>query len=566
MLRVLHHNLRVRVYSVDLALLFFHIRDDIKKGLLRCNGVVRESLDVYLQLGLALNVKHSACEEVFKGLLLRVSVKRALGCNVHLDRRLKLFERYLRHVDHLHVLFARYAVCDSILKHYAVFRIRNEKIKPYSRKTLDRMLASVLLLGNGSASRLLYRENGTSRCLLGIYVTRSRFTRTCKLSRGVDQILFKLHYVSGHLRGRYSAHDLMHVVNGCSVGLDDAANVVERVGICHLRNVDHLCRIRLLFNREHASHRGLIDLDLVGDQILDLSLTSCRALFLFPIEVDYGIQRYSEIHVLDNGDKSCRHRVMHLAVFLVKLIYNGHLVVDLLLCRVAALLKALIVSHDQVFFAVAHTKRKRKVKSFGLRKSFADKNIRLSLDLRLVLVSVINVRHINDLVLRGELLGVKIDVKNALSAYSRISRKASELVIHRVALPNLRRVAVEHLAYLLRVFAERLILIILRGKDNRVQVVVNNGELVLNCRFYKVFLNRLNVAELRAFPLIAVIESITAVNVIVNSDEPVVVSALLIKPPYRCSYNLFFIHLRPLISARLPDLCPCRRISLYCAL
>ena len=355
----------------------------------------------------------------------------------------------------------------------------------------------------------------------------------------------------------------MHIVHRRTVCANGAAHGVKGIGIGDLAGVHHLHGIRLMLDGQHPSHLGAVDLDLVRNEESYLTLASCRAFLLFPVEMSNGIKGKARVLVFDDLHPPCGHREVYGAVLLVHLVDDGDHVVDLFLGRFTAFLKGVGVTNDEVDLVFAHAKAKSQFNGVDNRRSLADQNVRLRLNVIVILVAVVDVILLHDLIDGSHLVLVEIDVDNALVVDSGVLCHSPKFEVHLVLFPNPSGIAVQKVAVSLRRLAELMVLKVQRGIVDGIQVIVNDRTLVFDNGLDEVLLDLLYAAQLRSFPLIAVVHSVVSVGIDIDSRLPMVVSPFLVKPPNRGLYNLSDIH--SITSQEcLPALFLCRHRPLYC--
>ena len=335
----------------------------------------------------------------------------------------------------------------------------------------------------------------------------------------------------------------MHIIHRLAVGLDGAAHSIQCLRIDYLADVHDLLRICLVFDGQHSSDFCAVDLDLIGDQVSNLTLTSCTALFFFPVEMCNGIERKPGVDVLSNVHPSCGNREAHGAVLLVHLVHHSHHVIQLDLGCFAAFLKVVGIANDERNLVFAHTLGQCQLNGVYHGHTLADQDIRLCLNIVIVLVAVVNVILLYDLIDGLHLLSVEVHIQDAFVIDGSILGNSSALEVQLVTLPNVRSISVQHIAVSLSSLPKLLVFVVLRRIMDSVQVIVDNRTFVFNDGLDKVLLHRLYIANLCAFPLIAVIHTIIAISVHIDASSAVVVSALLKQFPNRCFPDFLQIHL-----------------------
>ena len=385
---------------------------------------------------------------------MRESVVYSLGGNLYLYVRLKLSQCRLRHFYKLDCGLARCGVCNLFLHLDAAIAVCNEVLKPDASNVLDKCLEALPLLRHRCLGCLLYRENSASRCALGVYFTSSRVSRSCKVSRDVNQVLLELHYVGGHLCGGNRANHLANVVYGRSVGLYDAADPVKVCYVINLAGVDNRSRVSLVLDRQEASHLGLVYLDLVRDEVSNLALASRASFLVFPVHMCNGIQLDAKVYILKDVNPSRRHGIVDVLSVSIQLVYDGNRVVNLNLCGFASLVERVVISDNHLELVVAQAFALRELYGIGDGHSLANQDVRLGLNIRIVLVRVVDVVLVNDLVHQIHILFVKINVEDALVVDCGVLRDLTPLGVHLVTLPDSRRVSVQHLAESLCILSE----------------------------------------------------------------------------------------------------------------
>ena len=529
--------------------------------LLGCHAVIVQHLGIGSQLTHSLGIEKSLNEQVLNGLLLSELVIHALGSNVNLDGSLQLLKDTLRHLDHGDDFFLRLRVNLHFLHVHAVHGVNNQVFQPDSRQVLQEVLVGFLLLGHRSLRSLLNGQNSTTGSIFRIDRASSGITSTRQVSCHLNQVFLQLLHIGRHLSRGQSTDNLVNVIHGCAVGANGAAHGVQCRRVGNLAHIHDLLRICLILDGQHSSDLGAVHLNLVGNQIPNLALTSGASLFFLPVEVCNGIKGQACVGVLADCHPACRHGEMHGAFALVHLVDDRHHVIQFQLGRFAAFLEGIGVANDigRLFLTHAHTLGQLNRIDHG--HTLTNQDIGLILDFIVILIAVVDVILLHDLIDRHHALLVKVDIHNALVIDSRILGQSAAFEVHLVLLPHSRRIAVEHIAVSATLLLELHVLKVLRRVVDGVQIVVNDRHLVLDDGLNEVLLNWLNISQLGTFPLVAVIHTVIAVSVYIDTCLPMVVSALLVQSPNRSFLNLSDVHLITPCSAHRPVPGRCHRTS-----
>ena len=356
----------------------------------------------------------------------------------------------------------------------------------------------------------------------------------------------------------------MDIINGRTVRSDRDTNLIQHCRVSNLGGIYNLSRVGLHLDGQHTAHLSLVDLNLVRNEISNLTLASCAALFLFPYQMGNGVDGQSGINLTGNLTPSCSDIKADSAVLLEHLVDDRDHVIQFDLSRLAALLEVICVSDDEGNLALAHAQTQCQFNSIDHRHTLPHQNVRLALDVIVILIAVVDVVLLDDLVDGHHLLFIEVDIENTLVIDSGILSDPSALVVQLVLLPHSRSIAIEHIAVMPTLLLELSVLEVLRRVVDSVQIVMDNRHFVLNNGLDEVLLNRLYIAQLCTFPLVAIVEPIVSVGVYIDASLPMVVPAFLIQSPNRCFLNLTNIHLLT-SPAHLPDLCLCRQNTQYYA-
>ena len=307
--------------------------------------------------------------------------------------------------------------------------------QPDIGQILDEILVAFLLLRHGCLGCLLYRQNRPAGSGLRIDLARGRITCTCQISGHIDEVFLQFHHIRAHLRRRNGANDFMYIVHRLSVDPHRAAHGVQRPRVGDHASDRHLLGIRLLFHRQHPAHLRLVDLDLVGDQVSHLALTSGTALFFLPHKVGDGIQGKSRVHILPEGDPPGGNGEAHRTLFLVQLVHHRHHVVQLQLGRLAAFFKGVIIADDEIILVLT-AQLMGQLRGIHHRHPLADQDIGLRLDVVVILIAVVDIAFLDDLIDGHHLLPVKVHIDDALIVDGRVLGDPAALEVHLVLFPH----------------------------------------------------------------------------------------------------------------------------------
>ena len=374
-------------------------------------------------------------------------------------------------------------------------------------------LVGFLLLGHGSLGSLLHSQNSSAGCALRVDLSCCAVACTCQVSCHLDKVILEHLHIRRHLSRRDRAYDLTHIVHSAATGLDHSADIVQSVRVGHSFSVHNLLRVGLRLYGQDAAHLRLVDFDLIGNEVAHLAFTTGRAFLLFPDEVCNGVHLQLDVLVFHDVAQPCGCSKVYRTFFFPQLVYDGYLAIQLNLCGIAGIVKAVLIGDDVLFLLDRQAHFLCPLEGSGKRQALAYQDVGLSLDIVFVFVSVEHIILVEDLVDRHHHLLVEIYIDDTFRVDGGVVGHSAPLVIQRVMLPHMVGIPVKHPADLLGLELEFGIFIVLRGIDHRIQIVMDDRHLVLDDRLDEILLDRFHIAQNRTLPLISVVESVIPIRI-----------------------------------------------------